>query len=233
MNDMTNLAKKIDALANPAKAKLLRGYFKTGPGEYGEGDIFIGLTVPMERKIARENRSADFAELEKLLASPVHEHRSVALFVLSLRFERGDAAERRKIYMLYLKNRKYINNWDLVDLSAPYIVGEYLKDKDSAVLFRLAKAKRIWDRRIAMLACFAFIRRGSFEVPLRVVEMLVHDEHDLMHKAVGWMLREIGKRSLKTEEEFLKKYYRTMPRTMLRYAIEKFPEEKRRQYMKK
>lgn len=232
---MPNISKQIEALRNPAKAEFLARYFKTGPGEYGAGDIFLGLTVPQVRKIARENRTPTFAELQKLISGSIHEYRLAALFILTFQFEKGTPAERRKIFMFYLKNRKFINNWDLVDLSAPNILGEYLwdLDKNPAVLYRLAKSKRIWDRRIGILACFAFIRRNSFDVPLRVVLMLVHDPHDLMHKAVGWMLREMGKRSLLAEEKFLKKHYTTMPRTMLRYAIEKFPEAKRRTYLKK
>jgi 3-methyladenine DNA glycosylase AlkD len=226
------VAQTLEKLKNPAKARFLQQFFKTGPGEYGEGDVFLGITVPQQRAVAKQFKDADFTSLRKLLKSPVHEYRLTALIILTLQYQGGDLPAQKKIFDFYLKQRAGINNWDLVDVSAPYIVGEYLLGRDSAILFRLAHSKRIWDRRIAILAAFAFIKSGDFEVPLRLAEILVFDAHDLMQKAVGWMLREVGKRSLKAEEAFLHKYAAIMPRTMLRYAIERFPEKKRLRYLR-
>ena len=216
------------ALADPKRVSGYQRFFKTGKGEYGEGDVFIGVTVPNQRKVAKKCRDISLSDAEKLLKSKVHEHRLTALFILIDKFKKG---EKEKVYSLYLNNAKKVNNWDLVDSSAPYIVGKYLLDKDRKVLYSLAKSDNLWERRIAMLSCFAFIRNNDFSDALNIAEILVDDKHDLMHKAVGWMLREIGKLDMSVEEKFLKKYCRTMPRTMLRYAIEKFPEAKRKFYM--
>jgi len=223
----------LEKLRNPAKARFLQRFFKTGTGEYGEGDVFWGITVPQQRAVAKQFKDADFASLRKLLKSPVHEHRLTALIILTLQYGKADPVGKKKIFNFYLKHKAGINNWDLVDLSAPNIVGEHLCGQDPALLFRLALSKRIWDRRIAMLAAYAFIKNGDFVVPLRLAEVLVHDPHDLMQKAVGWMLREVGKRSLQAEQAFLDKYAADMPRTMLRYAIERFPEKKRLRYLRK
>ncbi len=218
-------------LANPKKAKQLSRYFKTGRGEYGEGDVFLGLAVPDIRKIAKNYGDLNFKDLEKLLANEIHEYRLAALLILVEKFKRADKGEQREIYEFYLKNTDGIDNWDLVDLSAHEIVGKYLLDKKPDILYELARSKNMWERRIAVLATYQFIRSNRFEENLKIAKMLLYDEQDLIHKAVGWMLREIGKRNQEAEERFLKRYYKKMPRTMLRYAIERFDEKKRKYYM--
>jgi 3-methyladenine DNA glycosylase AlkD len=218
-------------LANKDKAKILRGFFKTGPGEYGEGDVFLGITVPVLRKLSKEYDGIPIKERVQLLKSSIHEERVLALFLLIRAFTTGDELLKKKIYSLYLKNTRFINNWDLVDLSAPNIVGTYLLDKSRKPLYMLAESRDLWKRRIAILATFQFIKQNDFGDALGISKILLVDEHDLIHKAVGWMLREIGKRSLATEERFLKQHYKKMPRTMLRYAIERFPEAKRKKYL--
>jgi 3-methyladenine DNA glycosylase AlkD len=222
---------RLRSLGNPADAAFLAGFFKTGPGEYGDGDLFIGVRVPVVRKVAREFKSLPLAEVANLLHSKIHEERLAALVVLVLQTEKGDAETRKRVYDLYLANTKHINNWDLVDLSAPQLVGAYLNDKSRRPLYRLAKSSWLWDRRIAVLATFHFIRHGDFDDTLRIAELLLADRHDLIHKAVGWMLREVGKRDQAVLERFLKEHCCTMPRTMLRYAIERFPEKTRRAYL--
>lgn len=220
-------------MKNPKKARELTRFFKCGKGEYGEGDQLWGIMVPFQRQVAKKYfQDADLQDAQKLLNSPVHEQRLTGLLMLVFKFEKADEKLRKEIYKFYLKNTKRINNWDLVDLTAPRIVGEFLLDKDRKILYRLAKSKNLWERRIAVLATFMFIRECDFKDALKIAEILLNDNHDLIHKAVGWMLREIGKRNIKTEEKFLQKYYRTMPRTILRYAIEKFPEKKRADYLK-
>lgn len=218
-------------LRNPEKAKLLAGYFKTGKGEYGEGDIFLGITVPEQRKVAKRYTNTTLKDIQKLLSSKVHEERLTALFILIAKNQKADAALRKKIFNFYLKHRRYINNWDLVDISAGRIIGDYLLDKDRAILYRLAGSKQLWERRVAIMATSRFIIEDQFEDTLNISKMLVNDEHDLIHKAVGWMLREVGKRDKEIEERFLQKYYKKMPRTMLRYAIERFSEAERRFYL--
>ncbi len=218
--------------ALPGDAAILQRFFKTGPGEYGEGDIFMGVKVPSIRKTAALFSSLSFADLKQLIRSPIHEERLLSLIVLTKQFNRGSERDKEKIVRFYIRHRKFINNWDLVDLSAPYILGPYLLDKEKDILFEYCRGGDLWERRIAVLSTFYFIKQGSFGVSLELVELLLNDRRDLINKACGWMLREIGKKDLKTEEGFLKKHYRTMPRTMLRYAIEKFPEEKRRNYLK-
>lgn len=215
--------------ADPAKAKILSGFFKTGKGQYGEGDRFLGLTVPKTRLLAKEFRALPEADLLSLLRSPWHEHRLCALMILVENFRLGDEKARENIFRLYLANTKFINNWDLVDLSAPQIVGGRLKDRSRQPLYRLARSKLLWERRIAIIACFTFIKAGESADALAIAELLLKDEEDLMHKAVGWMLREIGKRC--SEEVllgFLRKNYSKLPRTTLRYAIERFPEARRK-----
>lgn len=219
--------------ANPEKAKILSGFFKTGKGQYGEGDIFLGITVPEQRRIARKYSALSLRGLRALLSSRIHEHRLVALLILTEQYRKGDNGNKKEIFDFYLGKTRHINNWDLVDLSAPNILGDHLLDKDRSVLCQLAESESLWERRMAIMATFAFIKRNDFEDTLRVSTLLLHDTHDLIHKAVGWMLREIGKRDRKTEEEFLRKHCREMPRTMLRYAIERFDEEKRNAYLKK
>lgn len=222
---LKNICSDLDKLKNPKKAKDLQRFFKTGKGEYGEGDIFLGIMVPQQRKLAKKYLDLDLDDLQKLLDSKIHEYRMTALFILMKK------DDKKKIFDFYLKNTRNINNWDLVDLSAPNILGEYLLDKNRDILYKLARSKNIWERRMAVLATLAFIKNGDFDDFLKIAEMLINDKHDLIHKAVGWGHREVGKRDLKTEEDFLKKYYKKMPRVMLIYAIEKFPEKKRRAYL--
>lgn len=222
-------------MKNPVRAKFVAGYFKTGPGEYGEGDVFWGMSVPQVRDVAKKFwRDVAFSDIKKLLKSPVHEQRQVALFMAALQFARADTKQQATYFNFYLANTRYINNWDLIDLSAPTIVGGYLLDKAGrrTVLRKLARSKSIWERRIAIITTAAFIRAGEFDDTLAIAEILLADSHDLIHKAVGWMLREVGKKDQEAEERFLRKHYRRMPRTMLRYAIEKFPEAKRGAYLR-
>lgn len=227
------LREELRKMADPQRAKILQGFFKTGIGEYGEGDIFLGITVPQSRKIAIKFRNLDFTSITQLLKSKIHEERLIALLILVCNFNTGDEKAQEKIFNFYLKNTKYINNWDLVDLSAPNIVGVHLLDKDRKILYELAKSENIWERRIAVLATFRFIKENLLDDSLEIAEMLLQDEHDLIHKAVGWMLREVGKRDLKKEIKFLDRHHQKMPRTMLRYAIEKFPQKLRVLYLKK
>jgi 3-methyladenine DNA glycosylase AlkD len=226
------ISARLRQLGNPEKARFLQGFFKTGPGEYAEGDRFIGLKVPQVRLLLREYREVAPTDVLPLLMSPIHEERLFALLALVRCFEKGDQAAREQVYALYLANTSQINNWDLVDISAPQIVGGFLLERDSAPLDLLAQSASLWERRIAILATFTFIRRDQFEDTLRIARLLLHDRQDLIHKAVGWMLREVGKREQAIEEGFLREHYSVMPRTMLRYAIEKFPEDKRQMYLK-
>jgi 3-methyladenine DNA glycosylase AlkD len=223
---------RLRQVADPRDAATLQGYFKTGPGGYGEGDVFIGVKVPKVRQLVKEVGDADESVIRDLLASAVHEDRFLALMMLVRQFEKGSDADQARIYRLYLASTDRINNWDLVDCSAPGIVGGHLVDRSRRPMYRLAGSKSLWERRIAVLASFAFIRRGDFVDALALADRLLHDREDLIHKAVGWMLREIGKRDAGTLEEFLKPRASTMPRTMLRYAIERFSEEKRQRYLR-
>lgn len=227
------LKRDLYKLANPKQAKILQRFFKTGKGEYGEGDVFLGIKVPEQRKIAKKHKLLKNIEIEKLLKSKIHEHRLTGVFILVLGFNEGDEKKRKQIYNLYLKSAKRINNWDLVDSSAPYITGPYLKNKSKRILYKLAKSKNIWERRIAIMSTFTFIKNNDYKDTIKISEILLTDKHDLIHKAVGWMLREVGNRDLGTEEIFLTKYSKKMPRTMLRYAIEKFTPGKKKLYMQK
>lgn len=231
MSMLIQLKADMETLADPEKAAILSRFFKTGKGQYGEGDIFLGVMVPGQRRIAKKYETLSLKDIRKLLSSKIHEHRLVALIILVNQYKKGDEHDRDKIVDFYLRYSKYINNWDLVDLSAPNIPGEYLLNKDRAVLYRLARSKNLWERRIAIMSTFAFIRKNDFEDALRISALLLHDDHDLIHKAVGWMLREVGKRDFKAEEDFLKEHYRVMPRTMLRYAVERFDQTKKRLFM--
>lgn len=226
---------ELKKLSNLKKAKTHSRFFKTGKGEYGEGDKFLGLTVPQQRQIAKEHAALPLKEIQKLLKSKIHEHRLTALFILIHQYQKGNDHLKETIYDFYLKNTNNVNNWDLVDTSAPKIIGDYLLNKASKrkILYQLARSSNLWKRRIATISTFAFIKSKEFKDALAIAEILVNDKHDLIHKAAGWMLREIGKINQATEEKFLKKYYKTMPRTMLRYAIEKFNEKKRRLYLQK
>ncbi len=225
------IQKHLRKFAGKEKAEVLRRFFKTGPGEYGEGDMFLGIVVPDIRKAAKEFQHTPLGEIKHLLKSPFHEERLLALLLLVRKYEMGDDVLKEKICALYLKSTKYVNNWDLVDLSAPNIVGNYLMDKSRKPLEALAKSINLWRRRIAIMSTFAFIRRKEFSDTLKISKMLLSDEEDLIHKAVGWMLREVGKRDAAAEEKFLLGHYKSMPRTMLRYAIERFPESKRKKYL--
>lgn len=229
------LRKDLENLASPKKAKILQRFFKTGKGQYGEGDIFLGIAVPQSRKIAQKYGELSLPEIKKLLESKIHEERWIALLILVQSFKKGNPKKKKQTFDFYLKNTKFINNWDLVDLSADKIVGAYLKDGDKNILLRLAKSKSIWEKRIAIISTFYYIRfQKNADWTFKIAKILLNDSHDLIHKAVGWMLREAGKNiSQKVEEEFLKKYYKSMPRIMLRYAIEKFEETKRKAYLKK
>jgi 3-methyladenine DNA glycosylase AlkD len=230
---LQNFSSIIRSHANPEKARLLQRFFKTGKGEYAEGDIFLGLVVPIQRKISKQFKDITLNDVITLLHNPIHEHRLIALFILIDQYKRGNEQKKKAIFDIYMDNTKYINNWDLVDLSAPNIVGAYLFDKDYTTLYAFAKSTDLWKKRIAMLSSFMDLKYKRFDRALKIAEILVNDSHDLIHKAVGWMLREMGKRGgLKEEEDFLMKHGKTMPRTMLRYAIERFPEKKRQKYLK-
>ncbi|PIR92999.1 DNA alkylation repair protein [Candidatus Falkowbacteria bacterium CG10_big_fil_rev_8_21_14_0_10_43_10] len=226
------IKKELKKYADPKKAKILQRFFKTGPGEYGEGDVFLGLASQQIILVAKKFFGMDLKSAEYLLRSKIHEERMLALRILMMKFNKGDLKEKEDIYKLYLKNARNINNWDLVDVSAPKIVGLYLLDKPCDILYKLARSKNLWEKRIAMLSTFAFIREKQFVDALKIAEIFLRDKHDLMHKAVGWMLREVGNRDRAAEEKFLKQHYQIMPRTMLRYAIEKFPEKLRQKYLR-
>ncbi len=213
------------------KAAVLAGFFKTGPGEYAEGDRFIGVQVPRIRSIAKKHVSLSLEELSDLIASPIHEERLLALLVLIARFEKTGESERNKIVRFYLKNTRYINNWDLVDLSAHQILGAFLRGRNKKILYRLARSVNFWERRIAIVATFEFIKHFEFADTFKIAGILLKDKEDLIHKAVGWMLREAGKRDQQKEEKFLKKSALAMPRTALRYAIERFSQKERRYYL--
>ncbi|OGV53629.1 MAG: DNA alkylation repair protein [Lentisphaerae bacterium GWF2_52_8] len=223
---------KLKKMASPQEAAHSQRFFKTGKGEYGEGDIFRGIRVPPLRKLAKDYMDIPLGETALLLQSKFHEDRALALMILVKCFAKGNAATKKEIYSLYTANTAQVNNWDLVDISAEHIIGGFLFDKSKKTLIRLAKSKSLWERRIAIISTFHFIRKRHFDDTLRIAALLINDEHDLIHKAVGWMLREIGKRNISAEESFLKEHYTQMPRTMLRYAIEKFPEQKRLAYLR-
>jgi len=230
----SDVRRRLRGEADPEKAAFLPRFFKTGPGEYGEGDRFHGVSVPACRRIAKEAAAISEAEIAKLLRSRMHEERAVALFVLVRRFERARSGdERARVFDLYTRELAGVDSWDLVDASAPSIVGGFLEDGDRSRLDGWARSDSVWERRLAMLATFRYIKKGDFADALRIARILRHDPHDLVQKAVGWMLREIGKRDRAVEERFLRAHYRTMPRTMLRYAIEKLPEPRRQTYLKR
>ena len=219
-------------LGDPKKAKILEGFFKTRPGEYGEGDRFLGVNVPSLRGIAKKYKGLTLSEIDQLLSSPVHEERLTSLLVLVQKYSKSQEYEKKEIVEYYLRNASRINNWDLVDLSAPQILGAFLlSEKNRRVLYKFSKSKNLWERRISIITTLAFIRNDQFDDALEISAILLNDKHDLIHKAVGWMLREVGNRNISREELFLREHYRNMPRTMLRYAIEKFPERRRRAYL--
>ena len=226
---LKQIKKELQSKANKEKAKIYQGFFKTKKGEYGEGDVFLGLTVPEQRGIAKKYSNIELSDLEVLLKSKIHEERLTALLILVDKYKK----DKENIFNFYLKNLNYVNNWDLVDLTSNRVVGDFLLNKEKDVLYKLAKSDNLWERRVAIVSTFEFIKNNQFEDTLKISEILLKDKHDLIHKAVGWMLREVGKKDLKKEEEFLNKHYKEMPRTMLRYAIEKFEENKRNFYMKR
>ena len=207
-------------------------FFKTGKGEYGEGDIFLGIRVPVLRKMAKQYKELSVDQILEVLTSKYHEERLLALLMLVNSYEKADLNNQKIIYTHYLNNTRFINNWDLVDSSAHKIVGAYLYTKNRKPLYTLARSKDLWERRIAIISTYYFIKKRDFEDTLKICELLIDNKEDLIHKAVGWMLREIGNQDMSTERAFLDKYYKTMPRTMLRYAIEKFPEQLRQDYLK-
>lgn len=220
-------------IANPQKAQFLQGFFKTGKGDYAEGDKFLGITVPEQRKIAKKYLEISLSEIQKLLKDNLHEVRLTALVILVTKFENSDEKEKAKIYNFYLKNTNNINNWDLVDLSAPKIIGNYLLNKKRAILYKLTSSKSLWERRIAIVSCYTFIKNKDLVDILKISESLLDDKEDLIHKATGWMLREAGKQNKQLLKEFLERNIAKMPRTMLRYAIEKFSQDERRAWLAK
>jgi len=228
---VSEIKEELSLLGDKEKATILKRFFKTGKDQYGEGDKFRGIKVPEIRKLSKKYKDISLSDTKNLLHSKFHEDRLLALFILVLKYQKGDEALKEKIYKLYLANLKYVNNWDLVDLSAEHIIGATLANKDRKLLIKMAKSKVLWERRVAVLSTFNFVKKGEYDQTLQIAEILLRDDEDLIHKAVGWMLREIGKRNIKAEEKFLKKYYKIMPRTMLRYAIEKFPESRRQAYL--
>jgi 3-methyladenine DNA glycosylase AlkD len=231
-NTLADIRTAFHRLGDTKRAQHSQRFFRTGPGEYGEGDVFLGITVPQIHKMAKQCTKLANKEIVELLQSQYHEERLLALLVLVAKFKQGDEKQQKAIYNLYLKHKKHVNGWDLVDLSAPNIVGAYLLNLDKSMLYKLARSKSLWDRRIAIMATLPSIKQHQFDDTLNIAELLLQDKEDLIHKAVGWMLREIGNRDLAAEEAFLHVHYQRMPRTMLRYAIEKFAETRRQQYLK-
>jgi 3-methyladenine DNA glycosylase AlkD len=229
--ELTQVRGEVRRLANPRAAATLRRFFKTGRGEYGEGDRFLGVKVPPLRLLARMHRDLPRAQVLMLLRSRWHEERLLAVLILVSQYKRASVRDRGMIYRLYRSNTRYINNWDLVDLSAEHIIGAHLDPRRLAVLERMARSRVLWERRVAVLATFHWIKQGIFGPTLRIAELLLDDPHDLIHKGVGWMLREVGKRDLSCEEAFLRAHHRRMPRIMLRYAIERFPERRRQAWL--
>lgn len=233
-DSLGELRKLVKSSGTAERAKASMWFFKTGKGQYGYGDVFIGITVPEQRKIAKQFfKILSLPQIAKLLSSKIHEERFIALEMLVMKFEAGTPKEQKGVYDLYLRSTKYINNWDLVDTSASYIVGQYLFNRPRGILKKLAKSKSLWEKRISIIATLYFISKNQFADTLAIAKILLKDDHDLIHKAIGWMLREVGKRDLQTEIKFLDEYATKMPRTTLRYAIERFPEKQRLYYLKK
>lgn len=228
---LEEVIKEISKKGSKTRAEHSKRFFKTGKGEYGEGDVFLGLSVPEMRVISKKFNKLSLSHLKKLISSKIHEHRFVALTILDIQYQNSDDKNKKKIIDFYLKNKKFVNNWDLVDTSASYLLGDYLYKKDRSVLYKLAKSRTLWDRRISIISTHYFIKKADFKDTLKISEILLNDKEDLMHKAVGWMLREVGKKDVKILEKFLEKNLRKIPRTALRYAIERFPEKKRKEYL--
>ncbi len=230
---LSKLLTELKSAGDLERAKNLKWFFKTGKGEYGEGDQFLGITVPHLREISKKYQEIDLKDLQKLLDSKIHEHRLCALMILRFKYQKSNIKDQKEVVRFYLINTKKINNWDLVDLSCHYILGNWLLDKDRKILYQLAGSKNLWEKRISIITTFAFIDEGQFTDSLKIADILLNDKHDLIHKAVGWVLREVGKKNKKTETDFLNKHYKAMPRTMLRYAIEKFSDKERKFYLNK
>ena len=236
VNMFSQLIKELQKVADPEKARNLAWFFKTGKGEYGEGDQFLGITVPKLREISKKYQNLDLKNLQELLNSKIHEHRLSALIILRFKYSsyaKASEDKQKSIVEFYLKNTKKINNWDLVDLSCHYILGNYLLDRDRNILYKLARSTNLWERRIAIISTFEFIRNNQCIDTLKISKILLNDKHDLIHKAVGWALREVGKKDKQIETNFLNIHYKAMPRTMLRYAIEKFSNTERKYYLAK
>ncbi len=229
---LNNLIKELEEAGNPEQAEIVQRFFKTGKGEYGEGDVFLGIKSQQIKNIAKKYFNLSLPKIQEFLKSKIHEYRTCALRILVHKYSKANEGEKENIFNFYLQNLKNVNNWDLVDLSAPNIVGDFLFKRDKKILYNLVRSENLWERRIAIVSTFNFIRKDEFGDALAISELLLNDKHDLIHKAVGWMLREVGKRNLEVEENFLKQHYNEMPRTMLRYAIEKFAEEKRKKYLR-
>ena len=230
---LSQLKKEIESYASPEKAKIYARFFKTGKGQYGEGDKFLGLTVPEQRKLAQKYVNLSFDYIKELLHSEYHEHRLTGLFILVYNYGKVKDNEKQKIIDFYLKHKHRGNNWDLIDCVADKLLGKHIIDIDKSILYELAKSENLWDRRIAIITTFEFIRNKKFDETIKIAEILLKDEHDLIHKAVGWMLREMGKRDEKELIKFLDKHYKKMPRTMLRYAVERLNERRKKIYMRK
>ncbi|KKR88018.1 MAG: alkylation repair enzyme protein [Candidatus Curtissbacteria bacterium GW2011_GWA1_41_11] len=230
-NSPVDIQADLNRQADIKKAQVYQRFFKTGKGQYGEGDKFIGLTVPQLRAIAKKYSTLPLSQVKKLLQNKIHEYRLTALLILVDQYQKSDDSGQKIICDYYLKHIRYVNNWDLVDLSADKILGDFLGGKGKPILYKLAKSNNVWERRIAIIATFNFIKNNQFKETLKISEILLNDQHDLIHKAVGWMLREVGKRNQKVLESFLQEHYKSMPRTMLRYVIERFDEKKRKFYL--
>jgi 3-methyladenine DNA glycosylase AlkD len=227
------IQKELKKYINKSKADHYPKFFQAYEGGYGEGDKFIGVTVPNQRKIAKKYfEEIALKDVEKLLQNDIHEYRQTALFILTYAYEKADKIKKKKIIDIYLSNTDYINNWDLVDSSAYKILGDYLLNKDKKLLYELANSSNMWEQRLAIIATFKFIKKGNYEDTIKISKLLLDHKHDLIHKAVGWMLREVGKKDYDIEYGFLVKHYKNMPRTMLRYSIEKFDEEVRQKFLK-
>ena len=229
---LNKLISELQSHANPEKAKLYQRFFKTEKSQYGEGDIFIGLTVPEQRTIAKKYQDISLPKLQQLIKSKIHEHRLTALLILTYKYKKSKEKDKEEIFNFYLKNLKHVNNWDLVDLTAPNIVGEFLLDKDKKPIYQLVQSNSLWEKRIAIISTLYFIKHNQFEDTLAISELLLKDKHDLIHKAVGWMLREVGKKDKRVLDNFLKQHYKEIPRTALRYALEKHPEDERKKWLK-
>lgn len=228
---LAQLQQELIQLANPQQQAILQRFFKTGVGEYGAGDVFLGIKVPVQRQLAKKYQNLPLSDIETLLQSHYHEYRFTALILLTTRYLKSDESTKIAIFNSYLKHIDSVNHWDLVDLSAPAIIGQHLLDKPRWLLYQLVQTDHLWHKRIAMVATLTFIKQGEFAETLQLAEHLLHEQHGLLHKASGWMLREVGKRDTVVLENFLQRFHHAMPRTMLRYAIEKFDEQRRNFYL--